>query len=104
MSQQWDAVKGSWVQISQTILEPDQRAPQVPEDTKKVPLMLHVNGFLNDDNANIGDTVSITTVIGRTMTGQLIAVDPVYGHIYGKPPAGFPHIAQVLHRQVSNDE
>lgn len=35
MSNKWDALEGDWVQISQIILSPDKRAPQVPEDTKK---------------------------------------------------------------------
>ncbi|MFN3328842.1 MAG: 2-amino-4-ketopentanoate thiolase, partial [Fervidobacterium pennivorans] len=32
------AKKGDWVQVQVTILHPYERAPQVPEDTKKVPL------------------------------------------------------------------
>jgi len=39
------AKKGDWVQIQVTILHPEERAPQVPEDTKKVPLEMRVKGF-----------------------------------------------------------
>ena len=90
-----DTVKGEWVQISQIVLGPSKRAPQVPEDTKKVPFVLKVKGFLNN-NANIGDIVTITTVIGRTFTGKLIAVNPEYNHSYGKPPHDLMNIGKEL--------
>jgi hypothetical protein len=32
--------KGTWVLIHRNVLEPSERAPQVPDDTKKVPLAL----------------------------------------------------------------
>ena len=93
----WDTKKGDWVQIQQVILEPGQRAPQVPKDTKKVPLTLLTKGFLNDD-ANLGDTVTITTVIGRTITGKLVAVNPSYTHSFGPPLPGFTRIGSELRR------
>ena len=93
----WDANKGDWVQISQVVLEPGQRAPQVPEDTRKVPLTLLVKGFLADD-ANLGDKVTITTVIGRTISGKLVAVNLGYNHSFGTPPPGFMSIGNKLKR------
>ena len=75
--------KGEWVRIHKVILKPSERAPQVPEDTKKVPLEMWVKGFLNADS-KIGDEVTITTVTGRTETGTLIEVDPYYEHSFGK--------------------
>ncbi len=39
------AKKGDWVQIHQIVLKPEERAPQVPEDTKKVPLEFWVKGY-----------------------------------------------------------
>jgi hypothetical protein len=91
----WDSKKGDWVQISRVILEPKERASQLPEDTKKVPLTLLVKGFLNTD-ANIGDTVTITTVVGRTENGKLVAVNPGYNHSFGPPPKGFMGIGNKL--------
>jgi hypothetical protein len=91
----WDSKKGDWVQISRVILEPKERASQLPEDTKKVPLTLLVKGFLNTD-ANIGDTVTITTVVGRTENGKLVAVNPGYNHSFGPPPKGLMGIGNKL--------
>ncbi len=76
--------KGSWVQIEQVVLEPEERAPQVPEDTKAVPLKLWVKGTLLED-ASIGDTVEIETAIGRRLTGKLVAENPPYTHGFGRP-------------------
>ena len=75
--------KGTWVQIEKTILEPADRAPQVPDDTKKVPLLLWVKGYLQAD-ANIGDLVEIRTRTGRKETGTLKEAEPYYKHDYGK--------------------
>ncbi len=94
--------KGDWVQIRQTILEPGQRAPQVPQDTSQLPLIRLVKGFLAED-ANLGDKVTITTVIGRTMNGELIAVNSGYDHSFGPPPPGFTGIGGNLRRALSND-
>lgn len=91
----WECKKDDWVQISQIILKPGERAPQVPEDTQKVPLILMVKGFLTSD-ANIGDTVTVTTVLGRTMSGKLVAVNPGYTHSFGPPPEGFTRIGSNL--------
>ncbi|MDP4116930.1 MAG: 2-amino-4-oxopentanoate thiolase subunit OrtA [Bacteroidota bacterium] len=76
------AKKGDWVQIHQIVLKAGERAPQVPEDTQAVPLELWVKGILQQDAA-IGDSVIITTVTGRTVTGELTAVNPGYTHNYG---------------------
>jgi len=97
----WDAKKGHWVQISQVVLEQGQRAPNLPEDTAKTPLTLLVKGFLMDD-ANLGDTVTITTVVGRTVTGKLVTVDPSYDHSFGAPPKGFMSISSKL-REILQD-
>ncbi|GAB6139048.1 2-amino-4-oxopentanoate thiolase subunit OrtA [Halanaerobaculum tunisiense] len=76
--------KGSWVQIKQTLLEAGERAPQVPEETQEVPLDLWVKGYLQED-AEIGDKVTIETIVGRTLEGELVAENPRYEHDFGKP-------------------
>ncbi len=75
--------KGSWVRIHKIILEPSQRAPQVPDDTKQVPLEMWVKGYLQKE-AEIGDTVEILTLTGRKETGTLIELNPYYNHSFGK--------------------
>ncbi len=75
--------KGEWVRIHKIILEPSERAPQVPEDTKKVSLQMWDKGFLQED-AEIGDNVTVETVSGRKEAGTLIEVNPYYEHDFGK--------------------
>ena len=75
-------VKDSWVRIHKIILSPQERAPQVPDDTKKVPLELWTKGFLEKD-ANLGDEVTVITVTGRKEQGTLIEVNPAYDHSFG---------------------
>ena len=97
----YDARKGDWVQIRQIILEPGQRAPQVPKDTSQVPLIALIKGFIMQD-ANVGDTVTIETVIDRTVTGKLVAMNPRYDHSFGPPPAGFTSVGVNLRRILSD--
>nr|WP_161848022.1 2-amino-4-oxopentanoate thiolase subunit OrtA [Athalassotoga saccharophila] len=78
------AKKGEWVKIHDVILNPSDRAPSLPDDTKQVPLEMWVNGFLNHD-ANIGEKVEITTLSGRKVEGILVEVNPRYTHDFGEP-------------------
>lgn len=77
------AKKGDWIRIYKIILTPDERAPQVPDDTKKVPLEKWDKGFLLDDTADIGDEVVVETIIGRKQAGKLIEINPQYNHGWG---------------------
>lgn len=75
--------KGSWVRIHDIVLESKDRAANLPEDTKKVPLEMWTKGFLIEDG-EIGKTVEIKTITGRLAKGTLIEVDPYYEHDFGK--------------------
>jgi hypothetical protein len=75
--------KGEWVLIHRNVLEPSQRAPQVPEDTKNVPLELWVKGYLQED-ANVGDEVTVLTRTKRVERGTLLEANPYYKHDFGK--------------------
>lgn len=77
------AKKGDWVRIHNVVLKPDERAPQVPEDTKKVPLEMWVKGFILKD-AKIGEEVEIETITCRKVVGKLIEINPTYSHDFGK--------------------
>lgn len=79
------AKKGDWVQVHQVVLSPSERAPQIPEETRKVPLELEVKGFLINDSAEIGEEVTIRTLIDRELSGKLVAVRPSYEVNYGEP-------------------
>jgi 2-amino-4-ketopentanoate thiolase alpha subunit len=74
--------KDTWVEIEQIILNPEERAPSVPEDTRQTPYVLRVSGFLTTE-AEIGDTVEIRTLIGRRLSGVLKVVNPSYTHSFG---------------------
>jgi hypothetical protein len=74
--------KGQWVKIEKIILKPEERTAKIPEETKKVPYLVHINGFLQED-ANIGDEVTIVSRIGRTHTGKLIEEKPSFKHNFG---------------------
>lgn len=89
------ARKGDWVRISNTVLEPHQRAEHLPEDTKKCPLTMWVKGFLLDEEAKINDTVTIRTYICRELQGTLVAINPSYQHTYG---AYVPELSYIGHQ------
>ncbi len=74
--------KGTWVQIHQQILSPDQRAPQVPADTAKVPLVMVTKGFLEKDGS-MNENVAVKTLCGRVVEGKLINVLPRFSHDFG---------------------
>jgi hypothetical protein len=75
--------KGSWVQIHRLILNSNERAPQVPSDTKLVPLEMWVKGTLLED-AELGDVVQVKTLTGRIAEGVLVAFNPSFTHNYGQ--------------------
>ncbi len=101
------AYKGDYVQIGDTVLRPGERAPQVPEDTKKVPLEMRVKGFMENDSAQIGQEVMVKTVIGRSIRGILMAVNPRFTHDFAGPQPELLHIGSELKkilRTVKADE
>lgn len=73
---------GDWVQIHQIVLNPDERAQNLPDDTKKVPLELWTKGFALTE-ANIGEDIKIKTMSGRVVKGTLVEVNPKYIHTFG---------------------
>ena len=76
--------KGTWVEIHRTVLAAGDRAPQVPEDTRAVPLEMRVKGFLVAPAA-LGGEAEIVTRVGRRWRGTLTDVNPAYTHSFGPP-------------------
>lgn len=76
------ANKGDWVLVHTVVLTPEQRASQVPEDTRRKPLEMWTKGYLQAD-AEIGDEAEVVTRTKRTARGTLIEVNPQYHHGYG---------------------
>ena len=73
---------GTWVEIEQIVLTPEQRAPTLPEDTARVPYVLLVSGFLVEP-AELGGPARVRTLIGRELSGTLKTVNPSYRHSFG---------------------
>jgi hypothetical protein len=86
---------GTWVEIHRVVLGPGERAPQIPEDTKAVPLEMRVKGFLAAAAA-LGDEVEIITAAGRRVCGTLTEVNPPYTHGFGPPIPELSSIGQEL--------
>ena len=75
--------KGTWVEIERVLLQPEQRAANLPEDTARTPYLLRLSGFLQAD-AELGQEVSIRSLIGREHRGILRLVSPSYAHSFGE--------------------
>jgi hypothetical protein len=76
--------KGRFVELHRILLEPGERAPQVPEETQRVPLEQTVKGLLVEDAA-LGDEACVVTAAGRRLRGTLRRADPPYEHGFGPP-------------------
>lgn len=100
----YKAKAGDWVQIHNVVLPPGERAPQVPEDTQKVPFEMWLKGFLVDAEAQIGQDVTIETVIGRQIKGTLSAVNPAYPHNFGEPVPELLTIGRELRELIEEGE
>ena len=77
------AKKGDWVRIHSVVLKAAERTAKIPEDTQKCDLEMWTEGTLQED-AEIGDEVTVVTAANRTEKGTLIEVGPYYTHSYGK--------------------
>lgn len=96
-------MKGNWVKIHNIVLMPEERAPQVPEDTKAVPLESWVKGFIQSD-AEIGELVEVLTITGRRVQGELVEIHPAYEHNYGKFVPELLQIGIELREMLSGGE
>lgn len=76
--------RGAWVEIHDIVLPPGERAAQVPDDTRKVPLEMRAKGFLMAP-AVMGEEAEILTAAGRCLRGTLAVANPAYSHGFGPP-------------------
>lgn len=82
---------GTWVEIERVLLRPEERSPQLPEETRSKPYVLRMSGFLAAD-ARVGDQVTITSLIGHEHTGTLRLANPSYEHSFGQTVPELLHI------------
>ena len=73
---------GTWVEIERTLLTPDQRASNLPQETREKPYVLRINGFLTADAVE-GDEVTVRSLIDHEHTGRLVNTNPHYDHTFG---------------------
>jgi len=78
--------KGTWVEIHRIVLPAGERVPQVPDDTRQVPLEMRVKGFLVAP-ASPGEEADIVTPVGRRLRGVVMEINPAYTHGFGAPIA-----------------
>ena len=95
--------KGDWVMIHGIVLTEKERAANVPEDTRRVPLEMWVKGYLEEDG-EIGSEVSVKTVSGRIERGKLIEVNPTYRHSFGDFVPEILEIDRRLHEALYGGE
>lgn len=77
------AKKGDWVRIHSIVLKAEERTAKLPDDTKACDLQQWTKGFLQDEEAAIGDEVTVETAVGRLEKGTLLEEAPYYDHSYG---------------------
>jgi hypothetical protein len=75
---------GEWVEVRFVLLEPDDRAANLPPDTAAQPLLVWIKGFARTAAA-LGDELDVETTTGRAVTGVLTDVNPGYDHTFGRP-------------------
>jgi 2-amino-4-ketopentanoate thiolase beta subunit len=77
---------GQWVEVERVLLEPADRAANLPEETASKPLLVWVKGFALGEAAP-GEECEVETMTGRVVRGRLSALDPAYTHTFGSQPS-----------------
>jgi hypothetical protein len=98
-----EIAKGTWVEIQSVVLTPAQRAPQVPEEPRQVPLEMRVRGFLTASAAP-GEIAEIITAAGRRLRGTLTIDNPPYSHGFGPPVPELSTIGAEVRKIVAAGE
>lgn len=95
--------RGSWVELHSVVLAPGERAPQVPEETQRVPLEMRVKGVLTRD-AVLGEEAEIVTPAGRRLRGTLSQVNPAYSHGFGPPVPELRAVGEELRARLALEQ
>ena len=91
---------GEWVEVERVLLEPTDRSSNLPPETASKPLLTWVKGFALTA-VEIGDGLSVETMTGRIVTGNLSAINPGYFHTFGKPIAELVHVGPDLRARLA---
>ncbi len=97
------AQKGDLVQVHFVILEPGDRAENLPETTRSVPYEGWVKGYLLEEQAEIGQVVRIESFIGRELKGTLSDINPIYDHNFGEPQPELNFIGKEAWKKIKGE-
>src|SRR5699024_8361555 len=95
-------MKNEWVEIESILMKVSERSELLPSDTAGVPLKSYSQGFLINDEASIGDNVSIKTLSNREISGKLIDLSPEFVHDFGKPVSELLNVGLELRQIMDN--
>lgn len=93
--------KHTLVQIYKNILSRENRASNLPADTKDVPFEMRVKGRLIHD-AEIGDAAEIVTASGRKEKGILIASEPYFSHSFGHHVKVLDDVIEIILKETED--
>jgi 2-amino-4-ketopentanoate thiolase alpha subunit len=91
---------GEWVEVERVLLEPDERASNLPPETASQPMLTWVKGFAAGA-ASLGDELEVETMTGRRVTGRLSAINPGYFHTFGQPIPELTHVGADLRARLA---
>jgi len=91
---------GDWVEVRYVLLEPEDRAANLPADTAAQPLLVWVKGFASNPAAG-GEELQVETMTGRIVTGVLTDVNPGYEHTFGRPAPELVHVGADLRARLA---
>lgn len=97
------AKKGDWVTVHSIMLTAAERAPQLPVETKEVPMEMWVKGFLTKDS-ELNEEAEVRTVTNRLETGKLVEVFPTYTHSFGDYVPEIAKIDKILQQELFGGE
>ncbi|MDF1542223.1 MAG: 2-amino-4-oxopentanoate thiolase subunit OrtA [Anaerosomatales bacterium] len=91
---------GQWVEVERVLLEPADRAANLPEETAGKPLLVWVKGFALGETAP-GDECEVETMTGRIVRGRLSDPDPAYTHTFGAQPTEIAAVGRDLRARLA---
>ncbi len=91
---------GQWVEVERALLEPADRAENLPDDTAAQPLRVWVKGFAVAP-AEAGEECEVETMTGRTVRGTLSDCAPGYTHSFGTPPPEIVAVGRDLRARLA---
>jgi 2-amino-4-ketopentanoate thiolase alpha subunit len=90
---------GQWVEVERVLLEPADRAANLPEETASKPLLVWVKGFALGEAAP-GEECEVETMTGRVVRGRLSDLDPAYTHTFGSQPSEIAGVGRDLRARL----